>query len=66
MKMLPEKSVQNYCLQFENDPDNLNDYWNIEFNNTDKIDFAIAAVIGALSFSLNEVLIGRFSLKTNY
>ena len=63
MKMLPEKSVQSYSLQFENIPDNLNDYWNKEFSNTDKIDFAIAAVIGALSFSINEVLIGRFSLK---
>ena len=63
MKMLPEKSVTSYCVQFENEPDKLNDYWDKEFSHTDKIDFALASVIGVLSFSLNEILIGRFSLK---
>lgn len=63
MKMLPEKSVTSYCVQFENEPDKLNNYWDKEFSNTDKIDFALASVIGVLSFSLNEILIGRFSLK---
>ena len=63
MKMLPEKSVTSYCVQFENEPDKLNDYWDKKFSHTDKIDFALASVIGVLSFSLNEILIGRFSLK---
>ena len=65
MKMLPEKSVTSYCVQFENEPDKLNDYWDKKFSHTDKIDFALASVIGVLSFSLNEILIGRFSQAFN-
>ena len=41
MKMLPEKSVTSYCVQFENEPDKLNDYWDKKFSHTDKIDFAV-------------------------